>query len=153
MFKNLGYLLMCGVMLTMWGCAGGPGLERPLDPNTLDATGDLSDGKTSPPMVPVYYNSDSSGIRADQTARLDYNAAFIKGIENPVVLEGNTDPRGTKEYNIALGERRAQAAKKYLIIMGVDPAQLSTMSFGEENLDTDNPEDYVLNRRTDFVVQ
>ena len=151
--KSMNWLL-CAAMVTLMGCAsGGKGLERPLNSDLLSDSGERSNGITTPPMVPIYYNLDSAGIRNDQVERLEYNADHIKKTGASVVVEGNTDPQGTGEYNMTLGEKRAQSARKYLIILGVDPNQLNTVSYGEENLQTDDPADYVLDRRSDFVAQ
>ena len=75
--------------------------------------------------------------------------------QKEVVIEGHCDERGTEEYNIALGERRANSAKKYLINLGVNPSQLSTISFGEEKPADPghNEEAWAKNRRDEFVVQ
>jgi peptidoglycan-associated lipoprotein len=71
-----------------------------------------------------------------------------------VRIEGNCDPRGTKEYNLALGERRAQSAKKYLVNLGVDESRLSTVSWGEEKLLLYGHDEisWAQNRRDDFVI-
>ena len=93
------------------------------------------EGRTHEGMLPVYFDFDSSAIRDDQKVRMEGNAEFLKANPNyKIVIEGNTDERGTNEYNIALGEHRAQVAKKYLINLGVSGSQLSTFSYGEENL-------------------
>ena len=86
-------------------------------PESLDSPSQpsISEGRTSAPMLPIYFNFDESKIREDQVSRAIVNADFLK--ENPDVqvrIEGNCDPRGTNEYNMALGERRALSAKKYL---------------------------------------
>ncbi len=72
-----------------------------------------------------------------------------------IVIEGNSDERGTNEYNLALGERRALAAKQYLIDLGVDAARIQTISYGEERpLFTGQDEDaYSQNRRDDFIMK
>ena len=69
-------------------------------------------------------------------------------------IEGNCDPRGTQEYNLALGERRALSAQKSLIAQGVQPGQLTTMSFGEEKLLLFGHDEisWAQNRRDDFVI-
>jgi peptidoglycan-associated lipoprotein len=63
---------------------------------------------------------------------LDVHAKDLKAQGNRVVLEGHTDERGTREYNMALGERRAAAVQRYLVLQGVSPAQLELVSYGEE---------------------
>ena len=75
--------------------------------------------------------------------------------QKEIVIEGHCDERGTEEYNIALGERRASSAKKYLINLGVKSGQLSTISYGEEKpADLGNDEEaWAKNRRDEFAVQ
>jgi peptidoglycan-associated lipoprotein len=63
---------------------------------------------------------------------LDVHAKDLKGNGARVVLEGHADERGTREYNMALGERRAKAVQRYLVLQGVSPAQLELVSYGEE---------------------
>ncbi|MBP7997581.1 MAG: OmpA family protein, partial [Thiopseudomonas sp.] len=62
----------------------------------------------------------------------DVHARDLQGNGARVVLEGHADERGTREYNMALGERRAQAVQRYLVLQGVSPAQLEPVSYGEE---------------------
>jgi peptidoglycan-associated lipoprotein len=115
----------------------------------------IMEGRTSGPMVPVYFEFDSSKITGEQVQRIETNADFIK--KNPglkIRIEGNCDPRGTQEYNLALGERRAQNAKSYLVNLGVNVDQLTTVSFGEEKLLLFGHDEisWAQNRRADFVV-
>ena len=115
----------------------------------------IMEGRTSGPMVPVYFAFDSSKVEGEQVQRIETNADFIK--KNPSIsirIEGNCDPRGTQEYNLALGERRAQAAKSNLINLGVKAKQLSTVSFGEEKLLLFGHDEisWAQNRRDDFVI-
>ncbi|WP_448550212.1 peptidoglycan-associated lipoprotein Pal [Thalassotalea fusca] len=81
----------------------------------------------------VYFGFDKSSVDSEFTAILDAHAKFLN--ENPnvtVLIEGHTDLRGTPEYNIALGERRAKAVATYLETLGVASSQLSVVSYGEE---------------------
>lgn len=114
----------------------------------------IGEGRTTEGMLPVYYNFDSSKVRADQQARIQVNADFMNTNAYNVAIEGNTDSRGTQEYNMALGERRALAAKKALIDLGVEEARLTTVSYGEERLllSGQNEDAWAQNRRSDFVV-
>lgn len=113
-------------------------------------------GRSSPEMKPVYYDFDQSVIRADQIPSMEHNGAYLNS--NPsrnVVVEGNTDYRGTKEYNLALGERRASSAKSYLMELGVAENRIRTISYGEERplFFGENENDYSYNRRADFVLE
>lgn len=80
----------------------------------------------------VHFDFDKYNIRAQDAKTLDRHSSWLSS--NPrvnVIIEGNTDEWGTEEYNLALGERRAVAAKNYLINSGVSPDRLSTISYGE----------------------
>lgn len=115
----------------------------------------IMEGRTSGPMLPVYFDFDSAQVQGDQIERIETNGDFIKsnnGIK--VRIEGNCDPRGTREYNLALGERRALNAKKYLVNLGVDPERLYTVSWGEEKLLLFGHDElsWAQNRRDDFVI-
>ena len=81
----------------------------------------------------VYFGYDESTLSAEAQATLDRQAAFLKA--NPIiriVIEGHCDERGTREYNLALGDRRASAARDYLVAKGVNASRLTTISYGKE---------------------
>ena len=81
----------------------------------------------------VYFDFDRSDIRADQVATLEAQAAWLQSFRAvTIVVEGHADERGTREYNLALGERRANSHKDYLVSLGVDPARVETVSYGKE---------------------
>src|SRR5206468_6542087 len=81
---------------------------------------------------PVYFAFDSFEISADEGNKLKQIESFLKSAHNNVILAGFTDERGTPEYNRGLGERRAQAARNYLISRGISPNRIQTVSFGQE---------------------
>ena len=113
-------------------------------------------GRSSPQMQPVYFNFDQSTIRDDQITRMEQNAQYLKDNSSTnVIIEGNCDEQGTNEYNLALGERRAMNAQRYLIELGVEDFRIRTISYGEERpLFTGMDEfDYSQNRRDDFVLE
>jgi peptidoglycan-associated lipoprotein len=118
-------------------------------------SGAVLEGRTTAPMLPVYFDYDKSDIRADQKDRLKKNAdLLIASAQVRVRVEGNTDERGTNEYNMALGERRAVSAVNYLVNMGVAASRIDTLSFGEDkplNLGHDELA-WSQNRRADFVI-
>lgn len=81
----------------------------------------------------VFFAFDSSELSTEARASLEKQAAWMKkfgGVR--VVVEGHCDERGTREYNLALGERRANAAKDYLVALGINPARVKTISYGKE---------------------
>ena len=81
----------------------------------------------------VFYGYDQYSLSAQAQATLQRQAEFLKQYSNVrVQLSGNCDERGTREYNLALGARRAEAARAYLVSMGVDSSRISTVSYGKE---------------------
>jgi peptidoglycan-associated lipoprotein len=113
-------------------------------------------GRSSEQFLPIYFDFDQAAVRPDQFSKLDQNADFLKTTPSArIVIEGNCDERGTNEYNLALGERRALNAKTYLIETGVEEARLRTVSYGEERpLFSGQDEDsWAQNRRDDFVLE
>lgn len=113
------------------------------------------EARTSAPLFPVYYDFDRSNIRPDQEGRVTENGNYmLDNMRIRVRIEGNTDERGTREYNMALGERRAMSAKKYLMDMGIASGRLETLSYGEERPIAfgQNEDSWSLNRRSDFVI-
>lgn len=104
----------------------------------------------------IHFGFDRFDLSAEAQAILANNATWIKA--NPaakVQIEGHCDERGSDEYNLALGERRALAAKNYLVSLGVPADRLSVISYGEERpLDPARTEAaYALNRRAEFVTR
>ena len=79
-----------------------------------------------------YFDYDQSQLSAETRAALDAQAAVLRNQNSPVRLEGHADERGTPEYNLALGERRAKSIADYLILQGVDRGRIETVSYGEE---------------------
>ena len=113
-------------------------------------------GRSSPEMRPIYFDFDQSSIRSDQIPSMEHNGSYLKS--NPtrsVLVEGNTDDRGTNEYNLALGERRAVAARTYLVEFGIEESRIRTVSYGEERpLFTGQSEDeFAHNRRDVFILE
>ncbi|NOX25225.1 MAG: peptidoglycan-associated lipoprotein Pal [Deltaproteobacteria bacterium] len=127
-------------------------LSTPLANSSTSFT--ILEGRSTGPMLPVYFDFDRSGIRLDQQNRIEKNAQYLKDNKNAkIVVEGNCDERGTNEYNMALGERRAVNAKKYLVNLGVDGQRINTISYGEEKPLNHGHDElaWSQNRRADFV--
>jgi peptidoglycan-associated lipoprotein len=103
----------------------------------------------------VYFEFDRYDLKPSARTKLDKLSAWLQKNEDfNINVEGHCDERGTLEYNLALGERRAQAAKDYLVNLGVDPARINTISYGEE-MPVDpahNEEAWARNRRDHFIV-
>lgn len=107
------------------------------------------------PLIPVFFNYDSSDIDEQNRTVLDANAQFLQ--EHPtwvVTIEGHCDERGTPEYNLGLGERRALAARQYLLELGLPLSRLRTVSYGKEfPFDPGHNENaWAKNRRAHFVI-
>ena len=113
------------------------------------------DDPNSPLAVRViYFDYDSSNIREDFQETVAAHAAYLTA--NPttsVTLEGHADERGSREYNLALGERRALAVRRQLVLLGASAGQIRTVSYGEERpvVDGHDEESYALNRRVELV--
>jgi peptidoglycan-associated lipoprotein len=104
----------------------------------------------------VYFEFDTSDIRADFNTMLAAHGQYLASNANAQVrLEGHADERGSREYNIGLGERRAQAVRRILLLQGATAAQLSTVSYGEERPAAfgSDEEAYSLNRRVELVYR
>lgn len=107
------------------------------------------------PLQPVFYPLDSADVAADMQGTLQKNAEILRQYPSWVVtIEGHCDERGTAEYNLALGERRAQSARAYLVSLGIPAERLKIVSYGKEfPFDQGTTEEaYAKNRRAHFVV-
>lgn len=102
----------------------------------------------------VYFDFDRFDIRADARPVLKSNAGAISDVPGVVTIEGHCDERGSAEYNLALGERRANAVKRYLVDLGVPSSRLRTVSFGEERPAVQGHDEsaWRYNRRADFAA-
>lgn len=99
-----------------------------------------------------YFEFDKAILRPEARAALDIHAQRLRGTSRQVRLEGHADERGTREYNMALGERRANAVKEYLVIQGVSSDNLEVISYGEERpaqLGSDE-QSWSMNRRVEM---
>ena len=121
--------------------------------------GGVNDGDTNvnvPAQRTVYFDFDRSEVRSDVRDVLDGHAKYLA--VNPqarVIVEGHADERGTVEYNLALGEHRAHAVKRYLTVQGVSANQLEVVSFGEERPAKigSGESSWAANRRVELVYQ
>jgi peptidoglycan-associated lipoprotein len=126
-----------------------PRIEDPLKVSDIDKINQNS------PFQPVFFAYDSSEIEAEGQKVLEANAAILKKYPEWVItIEGHSDERGTAEYNLALGNRRATAARTYLISLGIPADRLRTVSYGKEfpfdPLHTESA--WSKNRRAHFVL-
>jgi len=119
------------------------------------ASASLDDLNRNSPLQPVFFDLDSAEITASAQATLDQNAGVLKKYPTwSVTIEGHCDERGTAEYNLALGERRALAARTYLVSLGIPADRLRTVSYGKEfPFDPGHDEAaWAKNRRAHFVI-
>jgi peptidoglycan-associated lipoprotein len=113
-----------------------------------------SDAGTIQGLHSVHFDYDQSTLSTEARKDLADNAEWIKAHANPTIqIEGHCDKRGSTEYNLALGERRAKAVKNYMVTLGIPSKRLTVISYGEEKpLDTgDSEAAYAKNRRANFV--
>lgn len=134
-----------------------PPAEEPVavEPVEVEEEVEVAPPKVELNLQTIYFDFDKSDIRPGDASILQANASQIKkaveaGQKLTVVIEGHCCPIGTSEYNMALGMRRAESAKSYLVKLGVDAELLNTISYGEERLVTNDPNQYHLNRRCEF---
>jgi peptidoglycan-associated lipoprotein len=123
-------------LMLIAGCSSnnnnsGSGMEPP-SASTSVAPGSIGDFRQNVGDR-VYFDTDMSSIREDGRNTLAKQAEWLKRYTNyPITIEGKCDERGTREYNLALGERRANAARQYLVAQGVPAQRIKTISYGKE---------------------
>jgi peptidoglycan-associated lipoprotein len=133
--------------------AGG---SRPVTPVTLDAKDPLQDPNNPLSKRSIYFDFDSFAIRDEYRSTLEAHAKYLTGNRaKKAVIQGNTDERGSREYNLALGQKRAEAVRRALVALGVSESQLEAVSLGEEKARSGANDDAALaeNRRADLVYQ
>lgn len=113
-------------------------------------------GEATTELETIYFDFDRAVVREDQKPALRQNASVVQGHGDwrQVVIEGHCDERGSEEYNLALGERRANAVKRYLVDSGVRDSRLDTVSFGESRPAVQGHDEsaWKWNRRAEFRV-
>jgi peptidoglycan-associated lipoprotein len=120
----------------------------------LELNGD-SDSSKAGALRTVFFDYDSASLTGSARATLDSNAEYLKKMTAvEVQVEGHCDERGSAQYNLALGERRALAVKEYLVAMGVEAKRITTISFGKERPLSYGHDDgaWSQNRRGNFLV-
>lgn len=149
------YALILALVMALaagFGCAkkttGEPGYDDGMTPEMRAAVQQITDGR-------VYFAFDKFNIENQYKEMLKQKGDLLK--QYPAIrvrIEGNCDDRGTQEYNLALGERRARGAYEYLVMLGVNPNQLEMISYGKENpaVQGNNEAAWAKNRRDDFRV-
>lgn len=130
-----------------------PATESEMKPRA--EPGDEKERAAAEGLKPIYFDFDQSAIRDDVKAVLEANATWLRAnSEAKIRIEGNCDERGSKEYNLALGQRRAANARKYLTDLGIAEGRISLISYGKEKPVCTQETEVCMqkNRRGDFVV-
>jgi peptidoglycan-associated lipoprotein len=166
MFQSQSYALLRRLVLTSMiagavaaaGCSKAQKPDEGAVPNAVqadeNASGDSDSGRAMG-LQTVYFGYDAFTLNGEAKATAKANADILKANESvKVQVEGHCDQRGGIQYNIALGEKRANATRKFLIDQGVAEDRITTISFGKERpLDPGTSEDaYGKNRRANFVI-
>jgi len=130
-----------------------------LNGQQLEGSGTYASDPRQDPASPlstrsIFFDFDSFVVKDEYRTALEAHAGYLLSVRDArVILQGNTDERGSREYNLALGQKRAEAVRRALAVLGVSDAQMEAVSFGEEKLrnDADTDEAHAENRRTDLV--
>lgn len=166
--KRLWFLLIVGMLtLMIANCGGGPKID---DEIAVDTTPVAVEDTTPPPPPPppppapkidesqfqtAYFDFDKFALRSDAKASLDANYQLLTEFPDAIIkVEGHCDERGTVEYNISLGEKRARSVQEYLVGLGINPNRVSIISYGKERPADpgSNEAAWDKNRRCEFKV-
>lgn len=162
MFKNLMLSLLTALMAFTISCGGN---EKKTEVGNVEADGSVqhsdinfdpmgSDSGKIAGLSTINFEYDRSRLTADSKARLAENAEWIrKNNDITVQIEGHCDSRGSVEYNLALGERRAKSVKNYLVSLGIPANRMTIISYGKERIidSGDSDDAHYKNRRANFV--
>ena len=129
--------------------------QRAVTPGTLDGNASTAAGPANVAKV-IYFDYDSSAIKPEFQSALDGHAKFLNANKTrKIALEGHTDERGGREYNLALGQKRSEAVRRALSLLGVTEGQMEAVSFGKEkpaNAGSDESS-WALNRRAEMAYR
>ena len=179
MFKRYFMLAAMALSLVLAGCGSDVKLDQPAEGSSTAAgagaggaqgqgagqssvTQVQADASAADKAGPVgvakviYFDYDSYTVKPDYQSVVDQHARFLQSRPNArLVLEGNTDQRGSREYNLALGQKRAEAVRRALTLVGANDSQIEAVSFGKEKpaVEGTSEEAYAKNRRVEFRYQ
>ena len=125
-----------------------------MEDGTASGASTLNDPNSPLSTRVIYFDYDSTTIRSDFESVVQAHASYLaENSGTSITLEGHADERGTPEYNLALGERRALAVRRQLVLLGTTAAQIRTVSYGEERPVSEghDEESYALNRRVEII--
>ena len=124
------------------------------DDSSTSGFSQLDDPQSPLSVRVIYFEYDSSEIKAEYRAAVEAHAAYLtQNSGTTVTLEGHADERGSREYNLALGERRAQSVKQQMMLLGVSSSQIRLVSYGEERpaVDGHDESSWEQNRRVEIL--
>lgn len=169
--KRFNLLMTIGLILISFGLTGCPKKKPRIEPQAIDTTTEVKPDvpedteTTTIPETPeklkesqfktVYFDFDKFNLRSDAKAALDFNFDLLKKHTDVIIkIEGHCDERGTVEYNLSLGEKRARAAMDYLVGLGINSSRVTVISYGKERpVDPRHNEDaWAKNRRDEFRI-
>lgn len=110
---------------------GGDATSRGVQPVQVDPSAGTAIGPANVSRI-IYFEYDSNAVKPEYQSLIDAHARFLKSNNRNVVIEGHTDERGGREYNLALGQRRSEAVRRALTLLGVPDSRIEAVSFGEE---------------------
>jgi peptidoglycan-associated lipoprotein len=145
-----------GGAATAGGASTSPaGSSRPITPVTIDTKDPLKDPNSPLAKRSIYFDFDSFAIKDEYRSTLEAHAKYLNANRaKKAVIQGNTDERGSREYNLALGQKRAEAVRRALVALGVSESQLEAVSLGEEKARSGSDDAaQAENRRADLVYQ
>jgi peptidoglycan-associated lipoprotein len=146
------------LLFSLFACSSKPKNKQDSNPSTADSSFMLngsSDSGSAGGLQTIFFSLDSSNLNKTAKEILKKNADFLKSNLNvSVQIEGHCDERGGRQYNLALGERRAKAVKDYLNALGIKPLRIATISYGNERPleEGTNESSWAKNRRANFVI-
>jgi peptidoglycan-associated lipoprotein len=168
MFRKFVWAAALIALVAVAGCGGKKAMDEPA-PATDTSAPAVEETRETPVETPttpsseldpavigdVFFDFDSYALTSEAKSTLETNARELKrATTGGITIEGHCDERGTKAYNLALGEKRANAAKEYLVALGVSASRINTVSYGKERpFDPGHDESaWAKNRRAHFVV-
>jgi peptidoglycan-associated lipoprotein len=173
MKRTIQTTLIFAALVALGACTSGSKLDTPAGPvDNSTATPSAGPGRGVTTVTPtetgidretaalmdksVYFDYDSYAVKDEYRGTVDANSKFLSSHRNrKVIVQGNTDERGGSEYNLALGQKRAEAVKKQLALLGVPEGQIEAVSLGKEKARNAGHDEaaWAENRRADFVYQ
>ena len=167
------YSVIAATLVVLGACSSGTKLDTPVAPVTDSSSGAMpSDPRGVAPVTTdasgldpaaralmeksIYFDYDSYAVKDQYRSMIDANGKFLNANRaRKVIVQGNTDERGGSEYNLALGQKRAEAVRKQLALVGVPENQIEAVSLGKEKPRSTGHDEaaWAENRRADFVYQ